>query len=389
MRMRSLFSVSLACLLASAGGTIAATLADNLKTIRAVGPEGSGNEAAAKVWPQIAASGSVALTEILAAMDGANDIAANWLRAAVDTIVSRELKSGAKLPVAALRTFLLDTKHHPRARRLAYELIVRAEPSEAGRLLAGMLNDPSNELRRDAVQRLMNQAKELAEKDATKASASYLQSLTGARDTDQVKEIAEQLRKLGKPVDLPRHFGFLMDWQVVGPFHNLKREGFETVFPPENGVDLKATFDGKLGKVHWGPLATSDQYGMVDINKPYGKLKESTAYAFTEFNSAVARPAQIRLGCKNGWKVWFNGRFLFGRDEYHRGMQIDQYTIPVQLKSGKNTILIKLCQNEQVEEWTTEWQFQLRVCDESGTAIYAVDRPPTPAAPKTETNSQK
>ena len=356
----------------------AATLADSLQTLRDVGAEGRGNEAAAKAWPTVAAANVSALPTILAAMDGANDIAANWLRAAVDTIVGRELKAGTKLPIAELRTFLAETKHHPRARRLAYDLITRAEPAAAEKLLAGMLDDPSNELRREAVQRLMDQGKNLVEKDAAKANAVYLQSLGGARDTDQVKEIAGQLRKLGQVVDLPRHFGFLMDWQVIGPFHNLKREGFETVFPPENEVDYKATYDGKSGKIKWNALVSADEYGMVDINKPFGMLKEATAYTHTQFNSTTARHAQLRLGCKNGWKVWFNGRLIFGRDEYHRGMQIDQYSFPVALKAGNNTILIKLCQNEQTEEWTKEWQFQLRICDATGTAILASNRPSTP-----------
>jgi hypothetical protein len=98
-------------------------------------------------------------------------------------------------------------------------------------------------------------------------------------------------------------------------------------------------------------------------------LKEVTGYAYTEFDSAEERDAQIRLGCKNGWKVWLNGELLFARDEYHRGAKLDQYKLPVRLKKGKNAILVKLCQNEQTEQWTVEWQFQLRVCDATGTAI--------------------
>jgi hypothetical protein len=55
-------------------------------------------------------------------------------------------------------------------------------------------------------------------------------------------------------------------------------------------------------------------------------------------------------------------------------MKIDQYQLPGQLNPGKNTILVKACQNEQIETWTVEWQFQLRVCDSSGTAILSTDR---------------
>jgi hypothetical protein len=61
-------------------------------------------------------------------------------------------------------------------------------------------------------------------------------------------------------------------------------------------------------------------------------------------------------------------------------MSLDQYRMRGQLKAGKNTILIKLCQNEQTEEWAQRWQFQLRVCDATGTAVLSADRKPAPAA---------
>jgi len=173
---------------------------------------------------------------------------------------------------------------------------------------------------------------------------------------------------------LTRHFGFLVDWQMAGPFHNKDRAGFESVFGPEKNAELSSSYDGMDGKVKWQGYSTSDEYGMVDFNKPYGDLKEVTGYAQTEFVSGINRPAELRLGCKNAWKIWLNGELVFGRDEYHRGMRIDQYKLLVQLKKGGNTILVKACQNEQVEDWTVQWQFQLRVCDATGTAIHSATK---------------
>ena len=43
-------------------------------------------------------------------------------------------------------------------------------------------------------------------------------------------------------------------------------------------------------------------------------------------------------------------------------------------RKGANTILVKACQNEQKEEWTVQWQFQLRVCDATGTAIHSLPK---------------
>jgi hypothetical protein len=195
--------------------------------------------------------------------------------------------------------------------------------------------------------------------------------MASARDEDQIKPLSKKLKDLGQPVNLSTHFGFLMDWQLIAPFTNVERKGFDTVFPPEKEVNLTATYAGKNGDAKWVPFTSKDEYGMVDFNKPFSMLKEVSGYAYTEFNAAEESDVQLRLGCKNGWKIWLNGEFVFGRDEYHRGMKLDQYKLPVHLRKGKNVILVKCCQNEQKENWTVEWQFQLRVCDATGTAIAA------------------
>ena len=42
--------------------------------------------------------------------------------------------------------------------------------------------------------------------------------------------------------------------------------------------------------------------------------------------------------------------------------------------ADRNAILVKAGQNEQVEYWTVQWQFQLRVCDATGTAIHSANK---------------
>lgn len=354
---------------------VADPLDDQIAVIQKVQGEGEGNVEAGKAWAKLVEADANALVRVLEAMDGSNPLAANWLRGAVETIASRTIEKGGKLPIAELGEYLLDRSHNPRARRLAFDLIARVSKETAEKLVPGMLNDPSVELRRDAVQRLIDQGGALV-KAEKKAEASILlrQALQAARDVKQVETIAKQLRGLDRPVDLPRHFGFLMNWKAIGPFDNTDRKGFAAAFPPEKGVDLKGTFEGKDEKVSWSDFGTKDEYGMVDVNQKYGELKGATAYLYTEFVSESDQPVELRLGCKNAWKIWLNGKFLFGRDEYHRGMRIDQYHVQGQMKKGHNTILIKLCQDEQTERWTKEWQVQIRVCDSTGTAILSADR---------------
>ena len=347
--------------------TLAGAPSSSIQAILAVDAEGNGNEAAARAWKELAGGKASTIPQLLQAMDDANGLSMNWLRSAVDAIAGRDPRA---VPIAALEKFLADTSHNPRARRLAYELI------------GGLLNDPSVELRREAVQGVLDRA------GKTKSAALYQQALDAARDIDQVNAARDALDELGRKVDLPRHFGFLMHWRVIGPFDNTGRKGFEVVYPPEKNIDFAASHKGKSGTVKWSEFKTADSYGMVDINEPYGHLKEVVAYAHHSFDSKGARDAEIRLGCKNAWKIWVNGNLVFERDEYHRGMRIDQYTLPIRLRKGGNEILIKLCQNEQKESWTDQWQFQLRICDSTGTAILAENRPPTPQ-PKQPTRRPK
>ena len=347
-----------------------ADLNDAIQTLRAVGAEGRGNAAAAAAWKTLAAADLGRLTTLLAGMDGADDLVANWFRAAVDTVVARETAAGRKLPVDDLLVFLRDTKHSPRARRLAFELVARVQPDTTEKLLPGMLNDESLELRRDAVERVINDAARTLEAGKKpEAIQRYREALKFARDVDQVQALARKLRDLGESVDVQKLFGFIAHWKLIGPFDNTGGKGFATAFPPEKAIDLAGEYDGKSGKVRWSDHVTKDEFGMVDINPVYQPLKEVTAYAYTEFISDKARPAELRLGCKNAWKVWLNGKLLWEREEYHRGMQIDQYRLAGQLQPGRNVILVKACQNELTEKWTVEWQFQLRVCDRLGAAI--------------------
>lgn len=349
----------------------ASVLQTPLNDIRSVSREGEGNEKAAAAWKAVTEADAAALPEVLAAMNGANPLAENWLRTAVGVIADRALEQKT-LPVKAVQAFLHDTKNSPTARVVAFDLLQRAEPELAEKLTPGLLEDPSSELRRHPVAKLIETGDEALAQDKKEAAvATYQQAMNSARDEDQIKALAKKLKDLKSPVDLPQHFGFIMNWKLMAPFPNTERKGFDTEFPPEKEIKLDAAYAGKNGEVKWADFTSQDEYGMVDFNKPFTMLKEVTGYAYAEFDSAEDRDAQVRLGCKNGWKVWVNGELLFARDEYHRGAKLDQYKLPVRLKKGKNTLLVKCCQNEQTETWTVEWQFQLRICDATGTAILA------------------
>lgn len=343
-----------------------------LAQLKAVGPQNPGQREASVAWRRLAAADVSELPSVLAALDDAGPLAANWIAPAVDAIVERAENRGAPLPREALERFLFDTNHAPRARRLAYEILLRGDPALADRVLPKMLDDPSLEMRRDAVARVIAEADRLAAAepvDNSKTVATYRKALDSARDLDQVNHVAAQLRHFGEKVDLARHFGFITDWKLIGPFDNRDKKGFAAVYPPEHGVDLAATLAGKNGDVKWRPYVTTDEFGQVDLNKAINKELGVVAYALAEFDSPKSQPIELRLATENACKLWLNGKLLFENEVYHSFTAMDQFICRGELKAGRNLILVKICQNEQTEDWAQIWQFQLRVCDALGKAV--------------------
>jgi hypothetical protein len=365
--MRPTLLLSFVCLGAISGFVRAdSDLQKDVRALTQVGAEGAGNDAAKEAWKRVAAAGPDALALVLKQSGKAGAVADNWLRVAGNVIVDRALKSGGKLPLSDLESFIRETGNADAARVLAFDLLNQADSARAKALELTLTEDPVQSLRRGAVAHLISAAAALEGEAAKKA---YLEALRVVRDEDQTKTVAEALRKMGETVDLPKHFGFITRWDVIGPFDNTERKGFDTQYGPEKDRAMAPRYDGKSGKVAWKSYESTDEYGKIDFNKPFTPLKEVAAYAMAGFESTEERDVEIRLGCKNAWKVWVNGVLLFGRDEYHRGQRMDQYKLNCRMRQGPNTILVKCCQNEQTESWTAEWEFQLRVCDSTGTAV--------------------
>jgi hypothetical protein len=352
-----------------------------LALLVAVEKEGEGNASAKKAWQKVVAANVEDLPQVLAAIDRAGPLAANWIVTASETILDRARKTGDPFPVAGLKAFVLDTMHAPRARRMAFEWLREADDPLASAMVPRFLHDPSPELRREAVAKLLDEAAEQKASHAQEETLrqTYRKALSGACDLDQVKTVQAELAKLGEKVDLARHFGFLTSWKVIGPFDNRGSDGFDAVFPPEEEIDLAAVYQGKPRegedrKVEWRDTTTQDEFGIVDLNKTIGQENGVVGYAWTEFWSDDERPAELRLGRDNAAKIWLNGELIHEHRVYHSGVDMDQYLGRGTLTMGRNAILLKILQNEQKEDWAQGWGFQLRVCDSAGQAFLPGER---------------
>jgi hypothetical protein len=342
-----------------------------LSTLIRVGREGAGNAEAARAWKELTRQGPEVLPFLLEAMDDAGAIPSNWLRTAGDAITEKALARKQSLPVRKLEDFIAQRRHTGAARRLAYEWLCQADRASPGRLLPGMLDDPSPELRRDAVDALMKEAAgylQRGKRDA--ARTTYRRAFQAACDQDQVDALVGKLDALGVKVDRAAHLGLVQEWQIVAPFDNSREQGFDRAFPPEKGLAVGETCKGKGGaNARWLRHSSRDPQGFVDLNQLLGQQHSVVAYAYAIIESPKERRIQVRAGAQNAIKVFLNGKEVLRRNEYHHGVEMDQDRGSATLRAGRNLLIVKVCQNEQSEAWAQTWHFQVRLCNETGEAV--------------------
>ncbi len=177
-------------------------------------------------------------------------------------------------------------------------------------------------------------------------------------------------------------FPSINGWWVIGPFHAKFTESPDMTFPPEKGVDLTAAYEGKDGRnVRWRKVTRrpmpgdnpSDEF-FIDFDDFVGaRVYESVAYGFTWLDSPEDCAAVLALGSDDGAVVWLNG------EEVHRVHVGRPYTskqdrVPVRLKKGENTLLIKISQDGG------DWGFGVHVETPEGEPMTQVLPRLTPAA---------
>jgi hypothetical protein len=338
-----------------------------LAAIKSVKKEGQGNDDAAPAWKTVVGKGVTALMPTLEAFEDGNRIAANWLRTAVDAIAESEVNAGRKLPSDKLESFALNSKNAPSARRKAYELVIAQDPSAKSRLLPRFLDDKSADLRRDAIAHQID----ILEAGGKKLGKDDLEKLfTLARDQDQIELLAKRLVAAGGKPNITEHFGFVNHACLIGPFDAPDSKGFETAHPPEKALEATGSFKGKDGtSVAWKPVTITDKYGSFDLTTLLGKHKNAVAYALAIVVAPNEMPCEIRVTSPTSIKIFLNGVLAHGHDEYHHGAPFDGIVGKGMLKKGENVVVLKVCQNDQKEDWAQAWEFQMRICDETGGAL--------------------
>jgi hypothetical protein len=161
---------------------------------------------------------------------------------------------------------------------------------------------------------------------------------------------------------------WLKEWILVGPVHLEKQDepsggqwkhipGFETDYLQSVGGEKSPVLkDGKTVEFKGGKakcILFHSPDSMVNLDLALSKDAPVLAYGYTEVEAPEEGIKILALGSNDGCRLWLNGEQIWDVPT-ERGLFADDDMIPVMLKKGKNTILIK------VEERGNSWGFCMR-----------------------------
>ncbi|HYX90181.1 MAG TPA: transglutaminase domain-containing protein [Myxococcaceae bacterium] len=181
-----------------------------------------------------------------------------------------------------------------------------------------------------------------------------------------------------------RALGPALPFQVVGGWDNDQGKGFDAPWPPEQGVDLSARYDGALMEIGW-QAPPRDLIGAAMLTEFVAPDRWSVAYAAA--GVAVPRDGtyEVRLASTDPVKLWVNGELVFEAREVESSWAVDQFVVPVALRAGENQLLVKSAHR------TGSWRLYARVTGEGGASVEARPAaagpyrgPPLAQKPRTE-----
>ena len=157
--------------------------------------------------------------------------------------------------------------------------------------------------------------------------------------------------------------GIIARWWVVGPFDlGEKNQGWETSYIGEPDVNVVASYMSGKTRRQWKRVESQDSQGKIDLRATIADRDNCIGYAYAEIELEKPVDAVLLLGVDDSEKIWVNGKKIFEQFTA-RPLQVDQDRVPVHLKAGTNTILLKLYQNSQ------GWEFCVRIVNADGQPV--------------------
>jgi hypothetical protein len=152
---------------------------------------------------------------------------------------------------------------------------------------------------------------------------------------------------------------FIIDWNLIGPFDAPNMSYLQVAYPPEKEIDLSQTYRGK-GEVplRWKKIQ-AEPSGFIRLENRVSPSERGIVYGHVYVFSPEKREALMLVGSDDGVRIWLNQDLVHTNPAY-RGAYPDQDRVPVSLKKGWNTLLIKVLQGGG------GWGYYVRFVDPEG-----------------------
>ena len=165
--------------------------------------------------------------------------------------------------------------------------------------------------------------------------------------------------------------GFLLDWQIIGPFDNQGRAGHDQVYPAETEpFDPSQGFAGKLPgePLSWQRLAYSEipRGAYVALDDRLHPNSQATGYATLWIKAPKAMAAALHMGTSGAHKVWVNGEEIAEGRTYRAANPL-QETHGLRLAPGLNRVLVKISCDDGM------WGFYARISDPKGAPLKGIE----------------
>jgi len=260
----------------------------------------------------------------------------------VEARKSRSAEETLKMCQAAMRV-----ARRPDEKRQAFAVIGNVSDLKALRMAEAYLKD--KEVVDEAAMAVVRVARAISggHREAAK------QAIEGAMLATDSKAVHRQAKEALNVIE--QFEDFVTGWMAAGPYPG--GIGNKKSFPPE---------DPKAKDVKWKLVAaTGRQPGVVDLHRAVSRRGDVTAYLRAQIWSPKDQDARVEVGTDDGVKVWVNDKLVHVKD-VPRSLQINQDKVPVTLKEGWNTLLLR------VTEGGGDWAACARVRAADGTKLKGI-----------------
>jgi len=140
------------------------------------------------------------------------------------------------------------------------------------------------------------------------------------------------------PGGQPAKWMYIDTWWTIGPFPNPQRQAIDRKFPPDDTIDLDATYLGKGGRpIQWEFVQSDGPRVMPAHAEEYGVW-----YAYTELHVDAPTHALLAVGSDDRGILYLNGRPVWISSKRLKGWDIDESWRKVPLRAGTNRLLFRL-----------------------------------------------